>query len=126
MVKSVDNDYPSLIVQFVLTHWLINLFLFEYLYIVQSYYFLLFIYSRVKPGPICHTGNFLKTLLGLCELRHCGHNTQKIISPADKKLPVLTANDKITWWLRPQTPNKKSRLDFLRNDIRITRMIWKS
>ncbi|WP_079394047.1 hypothetical protein, partial [Streptococcus suis] len=65
-------------------------------------------------------------LFGLCELRHCGHNTQKIISPADKNLPVLTANDKITWWLRPQTPSRKSRLDFLRNDIRITGMIWKS
>lgn len=38
----------------------------------------------------------------------------------------MTANDRITWWLRPQTPSKKSKLDFLRNDIRITRMIWKS
>ena len=126
MVKSVDNASPSLIVQFVLTHWLLNLFLFEYLYIVQTYYFLLFILSRVIPDPVYHTGNSLKTLLGLCELRHCGHNTQKIISPADQNFPVLTANDKITWWLCPQTPNKKSRLDFLRNDIRITRMIWKS
>jgi len=50
---------------------------------------------------------------------------KKIISPADQNLPVLTANDKITWWLRPQTPNEKSRLDFLRNNIRITSMIWK-
>jgi hypothetical protein len=65
-------------------------------------------------------------LFGLCELRHCGHNTKKIISPANQNLPVLTANDKITWWLRPQTPSEKSKLDFLRNDIRITRMIWKS
>ena len=51
---------------------------------------------------------------------------KKIISPADQNFPVLTANDKITWWLRPQTPSENSRLDFLRNDIRITRMIWKS
>ena len=65
-------------------------------------------------------------LFGLCELRHCGHNTQKIISPADQNLPVLTANDKITRWLRPQIPNRKSNFDFLRNDIRITKMIWKS
>ncbi|PRT76806.1 5'-nucleotidase [Streptococcus anginosus] len=65
-------------------------------------------------------------MFGLCELRHCGHNTQKIISPADQNLPVLTANDKITWWLRPQTPSRKSNFDFLRNDIRIAGMIWKS
>ncbi|MCT2889762.1 5'-nucleotidase [Streptococcus thermophilus] len=66
------------------------------------------------------------SLFGFCELRHCGHNTQKIISPANQNLPVLTANDKITWWLRPQTPSEKSKLDFLRNDIRIAGMIWKS
>jgi len=62
---------------------------------------------------------------GFCELRYCVHNIPKIISPADQNLLVLTANDKITWWLRPQTPSEKSRLDFLWNDIRITRMIWK-
>ncbi|PJH81850.1 5'-nucleotidase [Streptococcus thermophilus] len=64
-------------------------------------------------------------MFGLCELRHCGHNTQKILSPADQNLSVLTANDKITWWLLPQTPSRKSTLDFHMNDIRITRMIWK-
>lgn len=87
---------------------------------------LTFILSRINPDPVCHTRNFLKSLFGLCELRHCGHNTQKIISPADQNLSVLTANDKITWWLRPQPPSKKSEFDFLRNDIRITGMIWKS
>ncbi|KAF1204226.1 5'-nucleotidase [Streptococcus agalactiae] len=64
-------------------------------------------------------------LSGLRELRYCVHNIPKIISPADQKLSVLTANDKITWWLRPQTPSEKSRIDFLRNGIRITGMIWK-
>lgn len=38
----------------------------------------------------------------------------------------MTANDKITWWLRPQTPSEKSWIDFLRNDIRIIEVIWKS
>ena len=47
-------------------------------------------------------------LFGLCELRHCVHNIPKIISPADQNLLVLTANDKITWCLRPQTPIEKS------------------
>ncbi|UKP36101.1 hypothetical protein EQH35_05215 [Streptococcus pneumoniae] len=44
------------------------------------------------------------SLFGLCELRYCGHNIPKIISPAYQNLLVLTANHKITWWLRPQTP----------------------
>ncbi|MQP83163.1 hypothetical protein GEZ85_09070 [Streptococcus mitis] len=44
-------------------------------------------------------------LFGLCELRYCVHNIPKIISPAYQNLLVLTANDKITWWLRPQTPS---------------------
>ena len=66
------------------------------------------------------------SLFGLCELRYCVHNIPKIISPADQNLPVLKANDMITWWLRPQTPSEKSRLDFLRNDLRITSLIWKS
>jgi len=66
------------------------------------------------------------SLFGFCELRHCGHKTQKIISSADQNLPVLTTNNKITWWLPPKTPSRKSRLDFLRNATRITRMIWKS
>ncbi|WP_206597741.1 hypothetical protein, partial [Streptococcus pneumoniae] len=70
-------------------------------------------------------GNFLKPLFGLCELRYCVHNIPKIISPADQNPLVLIANDKITWWLRPQTPSEKSRLDFLRNDIRIAGKIWK-
>ncbi|HEN7241018.1 TPA: hypothetical protein U7L48_000398 [Streptococcus agalactiae] len=52
-------------------------------------------------------------LFGHCELRHCGHNTQKIISPADKNLPVLTANDKITWWLAPKPPVENQDLIFL-------------
>ncbi|MBS8100708.1 5'-nucleotidase [Streptococcus suis] len=65
------------------------------------------------------------SLFGFCELRYCGHNIQKIISPADENLPVLTANDKITWWPRPQTPSEKSRFYFLRNGIRIIEMIWK-
>ncbi|OZV80800.1 5'-nucleotidase [Streptococcus agalactiae] len=65
------------------------------------------------------------SLFGFCELRYCVHNIPKIISPADQNLTVLTANDKITWWLRPQTPSEKSWIDFLRNDIRIIKMIWK-
>ncbi|KAF1107313.1 hypothetical protein B8V66_09935 [Streptococcus agalactiae] len=52
-------------------------------------------------------------LSGLCELRYCVHNITKIISPADQNLLVLTANDKITWWLRPQTPSLNLRIDFL-------------
>ncbi|TVV78367.1 5'-nucleotidase, partial [Streptococcus pneumoniae] len=46
-------------------------------------------------------------MFGLCELRYCVHNIPKIISPACQNLLVLTANDKITWWLRPQTPSEK-------------------
>ncbi|TVW63471.1 hypothetical protein AZJ76_11650, partial [Streptococcus pneumoniae] len=52
-------------------------------------------------------------LFGLCELRHCVHNIPKIISPAYQNLLVLTAKHKITWWLRPQTPSRKSTLYFL-------------
>nr|QID25629.1 hypothetical protein YS10-GM000019 [Streptococcus suis]QID25882.1 Hypothetical protein YS31-rplL_0021 [Streptococcus suis]QID26734.1 hypothetical protein YS430-GM000019 [Streptococcus suis] len=69
--------------------------------------------------------DFTLSLFGLCELRYCGHNIPKIISPADENLPVLTANDKITWWLRPQTPSETSKIDFLRNGIRIIEVIWK-
>jgi len=61
----------------------------------------------------------------LCEIRYCALNVQKIISPANKSLPVLTANDKITWWLRPQTPSEKSWIDFLKDDIRIIEITWK-
>ena len=125
MVKSDDNYQPPSSFQSVLVHLRLNLPLFEYHGTVQTSFYLTFILYRVRPAPVYHTGNFLKPLFGLCELRLCGHNTQKIISPANKNLPVLTANDKITWWLRPQTPSEKSKLDFLRNDIRITRMIWK-
>lgn len=126
MVKNDDNYQPPSFFQSVLAHLRLDLPLFECHGTVQTSLSLTFILSRVTPDPVCHTGNFLKSLFGLCELRHCGHNTQKIISPADQNLPVLTTNDKITWWLRPQPPSEKSRLDFLRNDIRITRMIWKS
>jgi hypothetical protein len=66
------------------------------------------------------------SLFGLCELRYCGHNIPKIISPADQKFSVLTANDTITWWLRPQTPSEKSKIDFPEYDKRITRIIWKN
>ena len=126
MVKSDDVCQSPSSFQSVLVHLQLNLSLFECHGTVQTSLFLTFILSRVRPDPVCHTGNFLKPLFGLCELRHCGHNTQKIISPAGQNFSILTANDKITWWLRPQTPSRKSRLDFLRNDIRITRMIWKS
>ncbi|MDQ8833793.1 hypothetical protein, partial [Streptococcus ruminantium] len=64
-------------------------------------------------------------LSGLRELRYCVHNIPKIISPADQNFPVLTANDMITWWIRPQTPSEKSWIDFLRNDIMIIEVIWK-
>ncbi|MCA5916213.1 hypothetical protein LEQ41_03760 [Streptococcus agalactiae] len=37
----------------------------------------------------------------------------------------MIADDKITWWLRPQTPSEKSWIDFFRNDIRIIEVIWK-
>lgn len=94
----------SCLAKYVLAHLRLDLPLFECHGTVQTSLFLTFILSRVNPDPVCHTGNFLKSLFGLCELRHCGHNTQKIISPANQNLPVLTANHKITWWLRPQTP----------------------
>lgn len=125
MMKSDDNYQPPSFFQSVLAHLRLDLPLFECHGTVQTSLFLTFILSRVNPDPVCHTGNFLKSLFGLCVLRHCGHNTQKIISPANQNLPVLTANHKITWWLHPQTPSEKLRFYFLRNDIRTTGMIWK-
>ncbi len=75
MMKSDDTYQPPSYYQSVLVHLRLNLPLFECHGTVQTSFSLTFILSRVRPDPVCYTGNFLKPLFGLCEFRYCGHNT---------------------------------------------------
>ncbi|MBS7859574.1 hypothetical protein F6O57_09660 [Streptococcus suis] len=56
------------------------------------------------------------SLFGFCELSYCVHNNLKSNRQLNPNLTGWSADDKKTWWLRPQTPKKKSRVDFLKLD----------
>ncbi|QCK39752.1 hypothetical protein ETT65_04970 [Streptococcus pyogenes] len=58
----------------------------------------------------------MASLFGFCELSYCVHNNPKSNRQLNPNLTGLSADDKKMWWLRPQTPNQKSRLDFLNLD----------